>query len=203
MRFILFFLTVGALGLTALAQQTNQLINVHELYLQDQSDRGVGGKAVTNWQDLVKRDKIRRDRVRELMASGALKGAQDFHDAAFIFQHSVQTDEYPLGAVANDYLLAHVLSNVAVAKGDATSLWISAASLDRYLQSIGQSQVFGTQYQSKNDQPTTQEPYNRTLVPDSLRLVFCVPSLKQQQSNVSDFNSGKYPAGILPAGCQR
>ena len=203
MRFILFFFALTAMGAAALAQDTNPQTNIHELYLQDQRDRGVGGKAITNWQDRVKRDTARRDRVRELMASGALKSAMDFHDAAFIFQHSVQTDEYPLSAVANDYLLAHVLANVAVAKGDATSLWISAASLDRYLQSIGQSQVFGTQYQSKDDHPTTQEPYNRTLVPDALRLVFCVPPLKQQQSNVADFNSRKYPAGMTPAGCQR
>jgi hypothetical protein len=95
------------------------------------------------------------------------------------------------------------LASVAVAKGDSKSLWISAASLDRYLQLIGQAQVFGTQYQSKDDKPYTQEPYNRTVIPDALRLVFCVPSLEQQKSNVADFNAGKYPAGILPAGCQR
>jgi hypothetical protein len=204
MRFILFFFTAAAMGVAALAQDTNLHTNVHELYLQDQSDRGVGGgKAVSNWQDLVKRDNARRGRVRELLASGALKTAEDFHDAAFIFQHSVQTDQYPLTAVASDYLLAHVLASVAVAKGDSKSLWISAASLDRYLQLIGQAQVFGTQYQSKDDKPYTQEPYNRTLIPDALRLVFCVPSLEQQKSNVADFNAGKYPAGILPAGCQR
>ncbi|PYU24738.1 MAG: hypothetical protein DMG30_07860 [Acidobacteria bacterium] len=167
MRFILFFFTAAAMGVAALAQDTNLHTNVHELYLQDQGDRGVGGgKAVTNWQDLVTRDNARRGRVR-------------------------------------DYLLAHVLASVAVAKGDSKSLWISAASLDRYLQLIGQTQVFGTQYQSKDDKPYTQEAYNRTLIPDALRLVFCVPSLKQQKSNVADFNAGKYPAGILPAGCQR
>jgi len=137
------------------------------------------------------------------MARGALKTAQDFHDAAFIFQHSVQTDQYPPTAVASDYLLAHVLASVAVAKGDSKSLWISAASLDRYLQLIGQAQVFGTQYQSQDDHPYTQEPYNRTLIPDALRSVFCVPSLEQQKSNVADFNAGKYPAGLLPAGCER
>lgn len=204
MRFILFFFTAAAIGIAALAQATNLQTNVHELYLQDQSDRGVGnGRAASNWQDRVKRDAARRDRVRELMASGALKTAEDFHDAAFIFQHSVQTAHYPVTAVASDYLLAHVLANVAVAKGDSKSLWISAASLDRYLQLIGQSQVFGTQYQSNDDQPYTQEPYNRTLIPDALRLVFCVPSLGQQKSDVAAFNAGKYPEHLLPAGCQR
>lgn len=204
MRFILFFFTAAVLGVAALAQDTNLETSVHELYLQDQSDRGVGdGKAVSNWQDRVKRDTARRYRVRELVASGSLKTAEDFHDAAFIFQHSVQTDQYPLTAVASDYLLAHVLASVAVAKGDSKSLWISAASLDRYLQLIGQAQVFGTQYQSKDDQPYTQEPYNRTLIPDALRSVFCVPSLEQQKSDVKDFNAGRYPAGLLPAGCVR
>lgn len=204
MRLVLFFLTAAAAGIAALAQRPNLETTVHELCLQDQSDRGVGnGKAVSNWQDRVKRDTARRDRVTELMARGELKTAQDFHDAAFIFQHSVQTDQYPRTAVAGDYLLAHVLASVAVAKGDSKSLWISASSLDRYLQLIGQAQVFGTQYRSQDDQPYTQEPYNRTLIPDALRLVFCVPSLEQQKSNAADFNAGKYPAHPLPAGCER
>ena len=83
MRFILFFFTAAAMGVAALAQDTNLHTNVHELYLQDQGDRGVGGgKAVTNWQDLVKRDNARRGRVRELLASGALKTAEDFHEWA-------------------------------------------------------------------------------------------------------------------------
>lgn len=202
MRWMVFPLVVIAMGATSPAQHKKES-DIHKLYLQDQSDRGVGGKAASDWQDLVKHDTARRNRARELMTSGSLKTAQDFHDAAFIFQHSVQTDEYSVSAVASDYLLAHVLANVAVAKGDRKSLWLSAASLDRYLQLIGQPQIFGTQYQSKDDQPYTQEPYNRTVVPDPLRLVLCVPPLQQQQLNLTDFNSGKYPAGILPPGCQR
>lgn len=203
MHWILSSLIVLATGAISLSQQMNKETDIHKLYLQDQSDRGVGGKAISDWRDLVKRDNARRDRVRELMTSGALKTAQDFHDAAFIFQHSVQTDDNPIAAVASDYLLAHVLASVAIAKGDQKSLWLSAASLDRYLQLIGQPQIFGTQYQSKDDQPYTQEPYNRTVVPDALRLVLCVPPLKQQELNLTDFDSGKYPAGILPHGCER
>jgi hypothetical protein len=203
MRWIVSCVVVATIGTVLFAQRANNETDIHKVYLEDQSDRGVGGKAIPNWQDLVKRDAVRRDRVRELMTTGALKTAQDFHDAAFIFQHSTRTDEYSQSAVASDYLLAHVLASVAVAKGDERSLWLSAASLDRYLQLIGQPQIFGTQYQSKDDQPYTQEPYNRAVVPDALRLVLCVPPLKQQQVNLTDFNSGKYPAGILPPGCQR
>jgi len=166
---------------------------VHQLYLDDQNDRGVGGESLP-WDKIEPRDRSRRARVHELLAAGKLQTGEDFHNAAFIYQH---------GQTPADYLLAHVLATVAVQKGDSKSLWISAASLDRYLNSAGQPQIFGTQYQSKDDSPVTQEPYNRELIPDQLRGVFCVPILEQQQKNLEEFQAGKYPAGILPAGCAR
>lgn len=203
MRSILVLLLAVFLCLGSPAQQKPKGDDIHRLYLQDQQDRGVGGKAVSRWQELVKRDRFRRERVRDLIANGALKSGEDFHDAAFIFQHSVQTDDYPLSAVSSDLLLAHVLANVAIAKGNSKSLWISAASLDRYLHAIGQPQVFGTQYQSKDNSPYTQDPYDKALIPDALRAVFCVASLKKQESAVIEFNAGRYPKGMLPPGCSR
>ena len=82
-------------------------------------------------------DLARRKRVHKLLASGKLSTGPDFHDAAFIYQHGNEPD---------DYLLAHLLAMTSVAKGDLDSRWIAAATLDRYLQAIGQPQVFGTQY---------------------------------------------------------
>jgi hypothetical protein len=166
---------------------------VHQLYIEDQKERGVGGESLP-WDKIEPRDRARRTRIHELLSTGALQTAEDFHDAAFIYQHA---------QIADDYLLGHVLATVAVQKGDAKSLWISAATFDRYLNSIGQSQVFGTQYQSKDDSPVSQEPYNRMLIPVQLRAVFCVPSVEQQRKNLDDFKAGKYPAGILPPGCVR
>jgi hypothetical protein len=174
-------------------QQPAAQTEVHQLYVEDQKDRGVGGESLS-WDKLKPRDRARRARVHELIASDNLRSAEDFHDAAFVYQH---------GQTSSDYLLAHVLATVAVQKGDAKSLWISAASLDRYLNAAGQPQVFGTQYQSRGDSPVTQEPYSRDLIPDQLRAVFCVPSLEQQQKNLEEFRAGKYPAGILPPGCVR
>jgi hypothetical protein len=173
--------------------QQAPLNEAHQLYLEDQKDRGVGGESLP-WDKIEPRDRDRRARVHELLAAGKIQSAEDFHDAAFVYQH---------GQTPADYLLAHVLATVAVQKGDAKSLWISAASLDRYLHASGQQQIFGTQYQSKDDSPVTQEPYDRSLVPDQLRAVFCVPSLEQQAKNLAEFQAGKYPAGILPPGCVR
>jgi hypothetical protein len=191
---VLRFIAAGCLSYSMLAQlKSTSGSEVHQLYLEDQADRGVGGKSLP-WEETELRDRTRRLRVHDLLAAGELKTAQDFHDAAFIYQHGKDPEEY---------LLAHVLATVAVQKGDAQSLWISAATLDRYLQAIGQPQVFGTQYSNHDDSPYTQAPYNRDLIPDQLRGVFCVPDMEHQRNNVQAFNAGKYPDGILPPGCTR
>lgn len=188
--------------------------NIHQLFLDDQSDRNGDHNVAAYGQDVTTRDAKRRAQTKALIATGELKTSRDFHDAAYIFQH---------GDEANDYLLAHILSVEAVVKGDESSKWIAAASLDRYLQAIGKSQVFGTQYLDKsylyalqhknepnlqnkpeaNEKGMTQEPYERDLVPDSLRNDFCVPDLAQQRINLEVFQSGNYPSGIIPSGCTR
>jgi len=191
---VFFVVVAGLLAAgVALPRQGAPAKTIHELYTQDQDDRGVDGPALSG-QRMLQRDAARREQVHAMLEAGALKSAEDFHDAAFIYQH---------GQTSDDYLLAHVLGTVAVAKGDTKSLWISAASLDRYLDSIHQPQVFGTQYHSKANSPVSQEPYNRSLIPNQLRAVYCVPLIEQQGKNLIEFNAGKYPAGILPPGCSR
>lgn len=194
---------------TALVPKT-----IHQLFLDDQSDRTGDRKVAPYAPDVHSRDAMRRVGARKLLADGEIKTAQDFHDAAYIFQH---------GDEADDYLLAHILAVESIVKGDVSSKWISAAALDRYLQAIGKSQVFGTQYasasylyiaQHKNDHDVmskpeahakgmTQEPYDRKFVPDPLRSDFCVPDLAQQSANLKEFEAGRYPAAMIPAGCTR
>jgi hypothetical protein len=201
---------------------------MRQIFVEDQRDRGVllsdtgedlppnSTAKAPEGLDLVtlqKRDAERRQRVRGLMSAGKLTTAQDFHDAAYIFQH---------GQEPGNYLLAHILAVEAVVKGDASSKWISAATLDRYLQAIEQPQVFGTQYSDRDfafmvkhrDDPEaikthkrepgmTQQPYDEKLIPDALRLDFCVQNRAQQDLNLKEFEAGRYPEGILPPGCTR
>ena len=161
----------------------------------------VGGFAPKYGPNVGSRDAMRRAEAKTLLAAGELKTAQDFHDAAFIFQH---------GSDPDDYLLAHILAIEAIVKGDVSSRWIAAATLDRYLQAIGHRQVFGTQYLSKSylyflqhkDDPnamknpeaeqkgTTQEPYDRTLVSDTLRSDFGVPAQAVQATKLNEMNVG-------------
>ena len=88
-----------------------------------------------------------------------------------------------------DYLLAHTLSMVAVASGQASAIWIGAATLDRYLNSIRQPQIYGTQFFFKPGEPTTQEPYNRTLVSDALREQLGVPSQATQEGQRKQYDA--------------
>jgi len=209
-------------------QSRAQIRPMRQIYVQDQRDRGVllsdqgapinASAATPNPEPVCpelmeKRDAERRQRTRDLLSAGEVTTAQDFHDAAFVFQH---------GQEADDYLLAHILAVEAVIRGDASSKWISAATLDRYLQAIGRPQVFGTQYLDRDflfmkahksdpqalrghkpETGMTQQPYNFDLIPDALRLTFCVPDLAQQKTNLKDFEAGQYPRGILPPGCTR
>jgi hypothetical protein len=128
--------------------------------------------ATIDWKLLLPQDRARRERTRLILEEGALRTGDDFYHAAFIFQH---------GEEAKDFLLAHTLAVAAISQGRKDATWIAAATLDRYLQAIGQPQIYGTQFSSPPGKPTTQEPYDRTLVSDALRKVLHVPPLAEQE----------------------
>jgi len=152
------------------------------LFTEDQADRKDGLRI--DWNAVRPRDEARRAATRKLLADGALHTGQDYVEAAFIFQH---------GSTEDDYLLAHTLAMVAAAKGDPGALWIGAATLDRYLATIGKPQIYGTQYSVARPSRTwTQDPYARDLISDALRKELGVPTLAEQARKL-----GEMPA--LPA----
>ncbi|MGB8601870.1 MAG: hypothetical protein WCD42_06710, partial [Rhizomicrobium sp.] len=112
-----------------------------------------------------------------------LHTGQDYLAAAFIFQH---------GRTSDSCLLAHALAMVAVEKGNREAIWIASATLDRYLQDIGQKQIFGTQY-SRAHVPGgwTQEPFDRELISDALRKELQVPSLAKQADDLKEYQGLK------------
>ena len=204
---------------------------IRQLFVQDQRDRGVPlandgnstleGAAAKALLDQLKnvnmyeRDVARRKQTHILIENGELKTARDFRDAAFIFQH---------GDSAADYLLAHLLAVESIAKkDDPVSRWIAAATLDRYLQSIGQKQVFGTQFLTEQyayylahpqapdldakmkqlSDKMQQEPYDTTLLPDAFRQDFCVPAYAQQQEDLQAWQKNETPQGHSIPGCGR
>jgi hypothetical protein len=135
------------------------------------ADQAVRTKEPIDWTKLSVEDAARKTRTRELLNSGALRSGSDFYYAAFIFQH---------GNDPNDYLLAHALAMAATARGYDAS-WISAASLDRYLHTLGKPQIFGTQYQCDN-KTSTQGSYQTEMLTDEVRLAVGVPKLAEQKA---------------------
>lgn len=139
------------------------------LFDADQADRQ---SAKIDWSAVGPADARRRTRTDELLASGALQSGDDYYHAAFVFQHGEDPD---------DYLRAHLLATIAIARGRVDAAWIASATLDRYLQAIGRPQVLGTQYTIPEGGPATQEPYDRALISDATRKALHVPSIAEQE----------------------
>jgi hypothetical protein len=158
---------------------------LNQIFDADQKDRGAG--KTLDWATIGPRDAARRKRVRELIDEGRLKTGKDYERAAFVFQH---------GEGSDDILLAHVLAVTAIGKGGMEARWIAAATLDRYLQRIGQPQVFGTQFSFTTEnghQTWTMEPYNRSLIGPELRDANCVPNQEHQVATLNALGKGVGP----------
>jgi len=106
------------------------------LYEQDQADRQ--GEF---HPDILERDRKRRQRVEELLATEAIQTAEDYFHAALVFQHGEQLE---------DYWKAHELAKKAAEMGHATGRWLAAAAYDRWLMNQGKPQKYGTQYTSRD-----------------------------------------------------
>ncbi|MCA0368971.1 MAG: hypothetical protein LCH57_13080 [Proteobacteria bacterium] len=175
-------------GGPALAQETPPQDNAEmaAIFAADQAIRQ--NVPLAQYQDrafverMVAEDAARRAQTRTLLDAGALKTGEDYRNAAFVFQH---------GSTPEDYLLAHSLAVAAVVKGSEGGAWIAAATLDRYLQMTGKEQIYGTQTRKVNTAPATLDPYNRQLVPDSLRTVLDVPPLAEQESRLEATNAAQ------------
>ncbi len=157
------------------------------IFEADQAPRTNTG-ATVDWSVVGPQDEARRVRTRQLLDAAALNTADDFYRAAYVFQHGITTD---------DILLAHALAVAATARGHPEGARIAAASLDRYLQRMGQPQIYGTQYLTPDRQNTTQDPYNRALVPDALRIALGVRTQTEQEVRRQDIQAS-YRAASRP-----
>lgn len=140
-----------------------------DIYKADQAVRQSMVSFTANAKEIEKDDEARREQVRALLEKGELRAGEDFRLAALVFQH---------GREPRDYLFAHTLALVALAKGDRSASWIASASLDRYLWSIGRPQIFGTGF---GPDGKDQGSFDRELVSDAIRRELNVPALAEQR----------------------
>ena len=69
--------------------------------------------------------------------------------------------------------------------------WLSAATLDRYLRSIWQPQVFGTQFRTLPGEQMQQQTMYPSLASDSMRAAMCVVSADEQKAMLNEVHQGK------------
>ena len=160
-----------------------------QIFDADQGDR----TTISMKPGTADRDAQRREATRKLLADGRLHTGQDYTEAAYVFQHGH----------GDDFLLAHTLAVIATKKGDPEGPKIAAMTLDRYLQSHGAKQIYGTQYSwSSETGQSTMDPYDRDLISDALRAELGVPDQAQQQVNLEKYRAAPKPetgAGMIGA----
>ena len=183
---LLIFATVPLLlGQASSSHPVTDNAEMQAIFMADQVDRGNNPYARPGDPQppglpglkIRKNDDARELKVKALLAAGSLHTGTDYFRAALIFQHA---------ATADGQLFAHLLASVSVQKGYVGALWLEAASLDRFLSTIGRKQVFGTQFRPSAAQPDTytQDQVDSALVSDALRAEFCVQPLSTQQKSL-------------------
>lgn len=173
--------TALSLGLDRRGQRTEgSNAELAKMFTEDQtirdeiSQRGGWAKVKDDKAFLVRwetEDAARLARTQKLLEAGTIKSGLDFYRAAFIYQH---------GKRPEDYLKAHHLAVIAISKGyDAR--WISAATLDRYLQATGRKQVYGTQSRANEVGEYVREPVEFGIISDAERAELNVPALTDEK----------------------
>lgn len=133
------------------------------------------------WDSVKVEDDKRLARVKELAANNELKLAQDYFNAALICQH---------GSDSTDFRLANTLAKQAATLDTSyfSAKWLSAASWDRYLQSMDLPQIYGTQFKQDSAGVWTLEPIDTTAVTDEERARLGVPSLEDARMQAQRMN---------------
>lgn len=146
------------------------------MYEADQSNRRSGN---IDWSIVSKKDSLRRVRVYELLDSNKVRTAQDYYNAAMIFQHGSDT-------IASG--MAVKMMRKAIKLDPTINKWLLAAAIDRDLMRKGEPQIYGTQYTRKNGGPWKRYKIDTTVITDQERIEFGVETLAEQREKVKRMN---------------
>lgn len=153
-------------------------LRVEELHNADQKDREKVYSSSKDVEALKLRDLARRKEVLELMSRGEVNTQNDLYRASVIFLH---------GAEPKDFLTAHRLSTIATIQGHRGARWLTVASLDRFLMSIGLPQVYGTQFEHNEEDNRYQLrlPIDDSAVLHFEKRFFGVPSVMERLAQLN------------------
>jgi len=151
-----------------------------EMYKNDQAERTSGS---INWKILSKNDSIRRAEVNKMILSEKVNTAQDYYNAAMIFQHGNDT-------IASDKAVKYMKK--AVNLDPEINKWLLAAAIDRDLMRKGKPQIYGTQYvKNTADAPYELYKIDTTQITDKQRIAYSVPTLQQARERLKMMNKKK------------
>ena len=153
-------------------------LRIEELHAADQKDREKIYSLPQEVTALKERDFARRKEALELMGRGEVNTQNDLYRAAVIFLH---------GAEPKDFLIAHRLSVASAVQGHRAARWLTAASLDRFLMSIGLPQTYGTQFERNEEDNRYQLrlPIDDSAVLHFEKKFFGVPSVMERLAQLN------------------
>lgn len=148
-------------------------LKLEELFLADQKDRTKVYDSPAALKDLEHRDSMRRALVAEMISRGEVSTPNDLYHAAVIYLH---------GSEPKHYLTAHRFAAMASINGHRPSRWLMAATLDRFLMSLGQPQVYGTQFEhdKESGQYQLRLPIDDNAVLSFEKKFFNVPTVAER-----------------------
>ena len=177
MRPIQFVLSILVFAsFSAIAQDNPELAR---MFAEDQAARRV---EEIDWTLLNRQDTERRAAVMAILRAGGVRTAQDYYNAAMIFQHGGSQDEIRL---------AHSLATIASSlRSSPATNWLKAATWDRLMSRFDQPQWYGTQYVRDEAGRWALYPVNPDAVTDEQRAAWSVPSLDEARGRVDQMNGG-------------
>jgi hypothetical protein len=151
-------------------------VRLGELYIEDQSARTV---ETIDWNEVARLDQEHQVEVMGYLQAGQVVTAFDLYYAAMIFQH---------GDCPEHYLLTQELTQRAINKGSGMARWLYAAATDRYLMSLGQPQLYGTQARCYPETGCFLWPVDPAIT-DEDRADYNVPPLAERIAEIEAMNT--------------
>jgi hypothetical protein len=152
-----------------------------KLEAADQADRTAGSNKI-DWDVVSKHDAIRRDEALRLLKAGDIRTADDYLNAAVIFQHGDAVQDTQLA-----FALATTAARMNASNQDAETLM--AQSWDRILVKSGKPQWYGTQFtRSKTTGKWELYPTDPNVVTEDQRKAMGLPTLADTMAHLAELN---------------
>ncbi len=177
MKIIGYYFILFCFSVLHIQAQTRDNEELKKMYEEDQKARTVSN---INWDELVKKDRMREKRVYQLIEAGSIKTGKDYYHSAMIFQHGEDSVAYGMA-------VKHM--RTAIDLDTTINRWLLAAAIDRELMSRNKPQIYGTQYIKMGpDAKWERYKIDSSQVTDKDRDYYGVETLAEQKIKEREMN---------------